>query len=164
MTALGQVSEYFEQPSFPMPRRIPARTIVPENQLLGFLINPFGHFAVADRGHMSQQLVSSDITKGLESFYVIENYPVVAAFIQRNRLHGLLLEAVTPLNAIFGEATIKVLTLNKDDEGSENLYCLLMTPGSLVEAREYLRVFDERWWIERSASSGCKLNFDFELI
>ncbi|MFI5450270.1 MAG: hypothetical protein ACHQ03_10970 [Candidatus Bathyarchaeia archaeon] len=147
-----------------MPRRVPTRTTAPENQPPGFLANPFGRFAVTQRAHMSQQLVSSDVTKGLESVFVIENHPVVAAFIQRNRLHGLLLEAVAPLKAIFGEDIIKVLTLSTDDEGSENLYCLLLTPGSLVEAREYLRAFDERWWIEHSASSGGKLNFDFELI
>jgi hypothetical protein len=166
VTGLGQVSKYFEQPSYSGRRRVPTRTTVPEKQPMGFFINPYLRFEALHpiRVQPSQASVSNDVTEGLERAYVIENHAAVAGFILNNRLHGLLLDAVAPLNGTFGEGAIKVLTLVTDDEGSENLYCLIMTPGDINAAREQLRTFDEEWWIVHSAMSAGKLNFDIELI
>ena len=166
MTGLGQVSKYFEQPSYSGRRRVPNRTTLPARQPMGFFINP--RFRVqalqAIQAQPSQASVSSDVTKGLERAYVIESHEAVAGFILKNRLHGLLLDAVVPLNGTFGEGAIKVLTLVADDEGSENLYCLIMTPGDINVARQQLRAFDEEWWIVHSAMGSGRLNFDVELI
>ncbi len=100
----------------------------------------------------------------LERVYVFEDRAEVAEFIQRNRLRELLLEARGPLNAAFGERAVKKLTLVEDDEGFVTLFCFVLVPGGLDEARWALNSFDERWWLAQSHEAGGKLNFDFELI
>ena len=110
----------------------------------------------------SRPQISSDSTNGLEDTYVIDDRPGVAAFIQHNRLRGLLLEARDPLDNAFGEAAIKKLSLVCDDEGFETLFCLVMVPGEMQQARRALRAFDQQWWLARSDRAAGKLNFDFE--
>lgn len=102
--------------------------------------------------------------KELEDGYVIDDRPAVAAFIGQNRLRGILQQAREPLDAAFGEATVKKLTLTEDDEGFETLFCLILIPGDMPKARLALKSFDEQWWLARSGLAGGKLNFDIELI
>ncbi len=102
--------------------------------------------------------------KELEQAYVFDERSAVAAFMERNRIRSLLLEAREPLNTAFGGAAMKTLTLVRDDEGFDALFCLVMVPGDMQEARRALRSFDEQWWLAHSAQAGGKLNFDFELI
>lgn len=109
-------------------------------------------------------VTSASAIKGLEDVYVIENRLDVAAFIQENRLRGLLLQARNPLHAAFGEGAVKTLTLVTDDEGFKTLFCLVMVQGDMVEARRALRSFDQQWWLARSELASGKLNFDFELV
>ncbi len=104
------------------------------------------------------------VEKGLEEVYVIDDRPSVAAFIEENRLRSLLLQARDPLNAAFGEASIKTLTLVHDDEGFTTLYCLVMVSGDMQDARRALKSFDQEWWLARSGQVAGKLNFDFELV
>jgi hypothetical protein len=108
----------------------------------------------------------ADITAmtALETAYVFEDRSVVAEFIRRNRLRGLLLQAVKPLHDAFGETAIKVLRLVTDDEGSETLFCLVMTSEELADAQDALRCFDEHWWLSRCDLRAGLLNFDFELV
>lgn len=96
--------------------------------------------------------------------YIFEDHSAVTAFIEQNRLRGLLEQAREPLNAAFGEAALKKLTLVTDDEGFKILFCLVRVPGDMQEARRALRSFDQRWWLGRSAQAAAKLNFDFELV
>lgn len=100
----------------------------------------------------------------LEQAYVFEDRSEVAAFIERNRFRGLLLEAREPLSAAFGVGAVKKLTLAEDDEGFTTLFCLVLIAGDMRAARLALRSFDEQWWLARSGHAGGKLNFDFELI
>jgi hypothetical protein len=100
----------------------------------------------------------------LKNFYIFEDHSAVTAFIEQNRLRGLLEQAREPLNAAFGEAALKKLTLVTDDEGSKTLFCLVRVPGDMQEARRALRSFDQRWWLGRSTQAAAKLNFDFELV
>ncbi len=102
--------------------------------------------------------------KGLEDAYVIDDRSAVAAFIEQNRLRGLLVQAREPLNAAFGEAAVKTLTLIDDDEGFNTLFCLIVVSGDMHEARLALGSFDQRWWLARSDQAAGKLNFDFELV
>jgi len=102
--------------------------------------------------------------KELEQVYVFEDRSAVAAFIERNRFRELLLEAREPLNAAFGEGAVKKLTLATDDEGFRTLFCLVLIPGDMHEARLALKCFDERWWLAHSDRTVGRLNFDFELI
>jgi hypothetical protein len=104
------------------------------------------------------------VLKDLEKLYVFEDRAAVAAFIERTRLLRVLLEARDPLNAAFGEAAVKKLTLMEDDEGFETLFCLILIPGDMRQAKVALKSFDERWWLARSSDVGGKLNFDFELV
>jgi hypothetical protein len=104
------------------------------------------------------------VLKDLEKLYVFEDRAAVAAFIGRTRLLQILLEARDPLNAAFGEAAVKKLTLMEDDEGFETLFCLILIPGDMRQAKLALKSFDERWWLARSSYVGGKLNFDFELV
>ncbi len=95
---------------------------------------------------------------------MIEDRSAVAAFVTENRLHGLLFQARSALNAAFGEAALKTLALVRDDEGLVTLFCLVLIPGDMREARLALRSFDQRWWLARSTQAAGKLNFDFELV
>jgi hypothetical protein len=100
----------------------------------------------------------------LEQLYVLEDRSTVSEFIERNRLRELLLEAGGPLNAAFGQAVVKKLTLLEDDEGFETLFCLALIPGDMHQAMLALKSFDERWWLARSRRVAGKLNFDLELV
>ncbi len=100
----------------------------------------------------------------LEQAYVLEDRFAIPAFIKRNRLLELLLVAREPLTSAFGEAAVKKLTLVEDDEGFVTLFCFVLVPDGLDEARWALNSFDESWWLAHSHEAGGKLNFDFELI
>jgi len=102
--------------------------------------------------------------RSLEQMYALEDRPATLAFIKQNGLLGPLLEARGPLTSAFGEAAVKKLSLVEDDEGFVTLFCFVLLPGSLEEARRALNLFDEQWWLTRSHEAGGKLNFDFELI
>jgi len=110
-----------------------------------------------------EPLVGSEL-RALEQTYVLEDRSAVPAFIKRNRLLEPLLEARGPLISAFGEATVKRLSLVEDDEGFVTLFCFVLVPGGLDEARWALNSFDESWWLIRSPEAAGKLNFDFELI
>jgi hypothetical protein len=100
----------------------------------------------------------------LEDTYVIENRREVAQFVEENQLGGLLKQARDPINKAFGEKAVKTLTVVEDDEGFRALFCLVMIPGDMQEARNALKAFDQEWWLQHSPQVGEKLNFDFELI
>jgi hypothetical protein len=102
--------------------------------------------------------------ESLEDMYVIENRAAVTRFIEKNRLRGLLSQAVDALNGAFGKGAIKTLKLLCDDEGSETLFCMIMTGGEMERAILALRDFDERWWLAHCGLVAGKLNFDFELV
>ncbi len=164
MSALPQFSAY-GQPTLPMPRRVPHRTTLSEKQPGTSRAAVISHIGVVVPWRDSNRgMPLDDVLKSIETDYVIENRSEVARFIQKNRLRGLLLEAVKLLDTFFDTDAIKALTLVTDDEGTESLFCLLITPGEMEEARSRLRSFDEDWWLSNSARSGGKLNFDFELI
>jgi hypothetical protein len=164
MSALRQFSAY-GQIALPAPARVPHRTILTEKQSGTPSTATVLHIGVVVPWRdLSRGKPLDDILRSIEIKYVIEARYEVAEFIQKNHLRGLLLEAVRPLNTFFGTDAIKALTLVTDDEGSESLFCLLVTPGEMEDARNRLRSFDEDWWLVNSARSGGKLNFDFELI
>ena len=112
----------------------------------------------------SQEPLAGSALRTLEQAYVLEDRSAIPAFIRRNRLLEPLLEARAPLTSAFGEAAVKKLTLVEDDEGFVTLYCLILVPGGLEEARRALNSFDESWWLARCGQLGGKLNFDFELV
>jgi hypothetical protein len=112
----------------------------------------------------SQAPLVGSALRTLEQAYVLEDRSAIRTFIERNRLLEPLLEARGPLTSAFGEAAVKKLTLVEDDEGFVTLFCLILVPGSLEEARRALNSFDESWWLARSGQVGGKLNFDFDLV
>jgi hypothetical protein len=111
-----------------------------------------------------QEVPADRVTKGLDDVYVIDDRDAVISFIEKNRLRGLLLLAREPLNAAFGDKTVKNLSMARDDEGVETLFCLVMTAGAMQDARQALRRFDQQWWLALYRHVSGKLNFDFELI
>jgi len=113
----------------------------------------------------SYQVLREDLVlKELKQLYLFEDPSALGAFIGRNRFRELLIEARDPLNAAFGETAVRKLRLVEDDEGYVTLFCLVLVPGELEEARRALNSFDEAWWLARSHEANGKLNFDFELI
>ena len=190
MSALPQFTNYFEQPKVPPPfvdamegggrqfaydfeqPQVPPRH---EPYLLGNVPNEqpterpgqlldIAFFRRTDWQKLNREVHRDSALTGLEDGYVIDDRPAIAAFIGQNRLRGLLQQAREPLNAAFGEGTVKKLSLMEDDEGFETLFCLILIPGDMPKARLALRSFDEQWWLARSGQAGGKLNFDFELI
>ena len=100
----------------------------------------------------------------LDEIYVWDDRLSVLRFVEENRLRGLLLEARQPLDSAFGRDAIKTLSLERDDEGFDTLFCLVRTRAQLEIATGALRVFDERWWLARSEEAAGKVNFDFDLV
>jgi hypothetical protein len=112
----------------------------------------------------NQKFLTSSILEALQDAYVIVDRDEVAPFIEQNQLTSILKEARGPLVAAFGQVTVKTLTIVEDDEGARTLFCLIMYPGDMQEARQALKAFDNNWWLQRSNRFASKLNFDFELI
>jgi hypothetical protein len=164
MSALRQLSAYV-QPTLPKPKLALPRVTWVEKQ-----IEPSGAALIySTLGNISTRNLNAGTAVesafgSIESNYVMENRHEVRRFIFANRLPGLLLDAVGPLNDFFGEDSIKSLNLVVDYENSQGLFCLIISPGDLQDARRKLRSFDEQWWIVNSPRGGGKLNFDFELI
>jgi hypothetical protein len=164
MSALRQFSAY-TQPTPPIPRRVQPRTTSLEKQPKTSSLTVIPRvFAAISWRDLNRGIPTDGVLNSIETNYVIDSRNQVGGFIQGYRLRGLLLEAIKPLNIYFGADSIKALTLVTDDDDSESLFCLIITPGDMEEARRRLRSFDEDWWLGNSARSGGKLNFDFELI
>ena len=105
------------------------------------------------------------LLKSLEETYVFGDRSAVCAFLNRHRIvKDFLIEAQAPLNTAFNHLTVKKLTLVEDDEGSVTLFCIILFPGGVDEARRALHAFDESWWLIRSERARGLLNFDFDLI
>jgi hypothetical protein len=121
-------------------------------------------FYSAIRVHALEKVPADPWLIGLDPSYVISHRFNVARFIKEHRLHGLLLQAIQPLNDAFTSQRIKVLSLVCDDEGFETLFCLVMITGNMEQARQALQRFDQNWWLSRSNIAAGRLNFDFELI
>jgi hypothetical protein len=111
-----------------------------------------------------EEPIAGSALRSLEQGYVLEDRSAILAFIKRNGPLELLLEACGPLTSAFGEAAVKKLTLVEDDEGFVTLFCLILFPGGLEEARRALNSFDESWWLARAGQVGGKLKFDFDLV
>lgn len=124
---------------------------------------PVGEVRVAWE-RAKQEATADYATKGLDAAYVIEDRRTVLQFIVENRLHGVLLQAQKPLEEAFTGKTVKKLSLVRDEEGFETLFCLVMISGEMQPARTALRNFDQQWWLAHSKKVVGKLNFDFELI
>ncbi len=164
-TATVQSPKYLEQPPVPLASRPRAQDWTVQ-QVVVSTKSPrtIGLIEWSIWQKVKQEVPAGRVTKGLDNVYVIENRNIVAPFIEEFRLRGVLLQALEPLNAAFGEKTVKALTLVQDDEGFEALFCLVMIEGNLEQARQALRRFDQQWWLAHSQLVQGKLNFDFELI
>ena len=181
MSALQQFPGHLVQTPVPLPSQAPPEGTWTEKQPI-YLREPPSSTDVFDQDivrrrrpihrreqdldwqRLIREVLPESATNGLEAVYVIRDRPALASFIKENRLRGILLEAREPLNAVFGEAAIKTLSLLRDDEGFDILFCLVMVPGDMQEARRALRSFDQRWWLSSAKRAGGKLNFDFELV
>ena len=108
--------------------------------------------------------VSSNHFNELDSAYVMEDRVTVVRFVGENHLLGLLLQARKPLNDAFTKKPVKVLSVVRDEEGFETLFCLVRIDGDMQPARQALKSFDEQWWLTHSNQVTGKLNFDFELV
>src|SRR5882724_769884 len=106
---------------------------------------------------LNEQLSPDGALKGLDGFYVIEDRSAVAYLIQENHLDALLLQALGPLESAFGDA-IRSLSVVCDEDGFETLFCFVITPLPLQDARAALEAFDETWWLTRCGQASGKLN------
>lgn len=105
------------------------------------------------------------VLEGLEETYVLDDRSAVCAFLNRHRIvKDLLIEAQVPLNTSFNHLTVKKLMLVEDEEGFVTLFCIILFPGGVEEARRALHTFDDSWWLIRSEKARGLLNFDFDLI
>jgi hypothetical protein len=102
--------------------------------------------------------------EALDEIYVWDDRPSVLRFIAETRVRALLLDARQALDNTFGDDAIKSLSLVRDDEGFDTLFCLVRTRAPLEVATRALQEFDERWWLARSEEAAGKVNFDFDLV
>lgn len=167
MSALPQSALYLSQMPVPPPHGTPPEMRWPQAQPIALHKPPRpaeGVSAATRRLNCNRGMPSDHVVADLQKTFVIDDASRVAAFVRWNRLRGLLLEAKDALDSVFGEAAVKRLSLVSDDEGSLTLFCLVMVPGDMEEARRALRSLDQQWWLARSEQAGGKLNFDFELV
>ncbi len=165
MSALLGFTNLLQQPRIPPPMPPPIATWMSEQPTeQSKPPRPFGPHQDIYSQRLKWEVPPDSALKGLEDAYVISDRSTVAAFIEHNRLRGLLLQARDPLNAAFGETAVKRLMLMDDDEGFNTLTCLIAVSGDMHEARLALRSFDRRWWLVRSDQAAGKLNFDFDLV
>ena len=117
MNALVQFPNHLEQPRVPPPYEAPPEGSWPRKQPTGPRKpqRPVGAFEDIYWQRLNREVLKDRATKGLEDVYVIVDSSAVAAFIEENRLRGLLLQALNALNTTFGAAAIKTLTLVRDD-------------------------------------------------
>jgi hypothetical protein len=112
-----------------------------------------------------EKYVSDSPMQELEPAYSISDPESIDAFLRNNRSAiSLLKEAPAALSAAFGRKASKTLRLVEDDEGAQALFCFVAFAGSLADAIDALKSFDENWWLDRCAQVAGKLNFDFELV
>lgn len=120
--------------------------------------------AVGEVRKLEQAMPPAELVEPLDEIYVWDDRPSVLRFVEENHLRGLLLEARQALDRAFGNEAIKTLSLVRDDEGFDTLFCLIRTRSELEVATRALQEFDERWWLQRSAEAHGNLNFDFDLV
>jgi hypothetical protein len=104
-----------------------------------------------------------DESQRLDEAYVIEQPVLTLRFIGENQLTETLLDAREHLAVAFGKNAIKTLSVRRDDEGFETLFCLVKLRGDAHSAMSALNEFDDRWWSAYPRRSPGRLNFDFEL-
>ena len=91
----------------------------------------------------------------------------VAPFINTHpALPRLLLDAVQPIQDLFGREVALSLSLARDpDAPSEpQLYAGIATSLPTGEATALLDSFDERWFLDRLSEAAGRLNFTLELV
>jgi len=120
--------------------------------------------AVGHSKEFAQAMPPAQDVDALDEIYVWDNRPSVLRFIEESRVRGLLLDARQALDDAFGNDAIKSLSLVRDDEGFDTLFCLVRTRAQLETATRALREFDEHWWLARSEEAAGKVNFDFDLV
>lgn len=167
MSALLEAVPYLLQMPVPALLFTPAEIGGPKEQPIPLRKPPHsveGGLAATHSQLFNREMQPSLVIPDLQKIYVIDDASRVSSFVRWNRLRGLLLEAGEPLDSAFGAGAVKRLSLSGDEEGSLTLFCLVMWPGDMREARRALRVFDEQWWLARCQQAAGKLNFDFELV
>ena len=99
--------------------------------------------------------------------YVTDDPAAVEAFLARYPfLAPLLTEALTPLEAAFGEDTPLVVAVDIDPEvpGWEELVVLVETPLDVEEAARRLEAFETTWWLDHLPQAHGKLFFTLEFV
>jgi hypothetical protein len=112
----------------------------------------------------TQALPLAQDTEALDQIYVWDDRPSVLRFIEEAGVRRLLIDAHQALDDAFGSDAIKSLSLVRDDEGFDTLFCLVRTRAQLETASRALQAFDESWWLARSEETAGKVNFDFDLV
>lgn len=120
--------------------------------------------AVGPDRDLRQEMPPAANVEALDEMYVWDDRASVLRFIEETRVRGLLLDARQALDDAFGEDAIKSLSIVRDDEGFDTLFCLVRTREPLEMATRALQAFDEGWWLARSTEAGGKVNFDFDLV
>ena len=85
-------------------------------------------------------------------------------FSAHRTIPQILLQAVAPLRACFGEDAVFNLRAPIDESGSQNLYAVAMWPGNLRDVRQALATFDNTWWLAQSQQAHGYLSFTYELV
>src|SRR5947208_1410610 len=94
-------------------------------------------------GEVVQAMPPARDVEALDEIYVWDDRPSVLRFIEETRVRALLLDARQALDNTFGDDAIKSLSLVRDDEGFDTLFCLVRTRAPLEVATRALQEFDE---------------------
>ena len=102
----------------------------------------------------------------IDDRFELKDRDAVTEYLEQNGfLISLLMEAFEKIRLYFGSNTRLILKLVKesDSDQDEELFILIKTTLSAVEASRCLERLDEEWWLGASRSAQCKLNIDFEI-
>jgi hypothetical protein len=100
----------------------------------------------------------------LKKHYVVQDSSALDFLTEYSVLLQILVEAVVPLRACFGNTAVFQLRAPIDEAGSRTLYAEVIWPGEAGDAWNALAGFDRTWWMSRAAQAGGHLTFTYELI
>ena len=103
----------------------------------------------------------------LSEDYSLENPSEIASYLKSNSfLIVVLFEAPRKIKEHFGADTslaLQILT-DAEDDGSDELFVLMLTNLEPEEALRRLAALDDEWWLEAARLTRCQLNIDVHYL
>jgi hypothetical protein len=100
----------------------------------------------------------------LRHTFVFTNQLQVESFLRSNRaLPAILVEAAPHFSAVFPDVPL-ALDIMTEEGAPRTIYALALWRGDRTKAKQALKGFDEKWWLDNARKAAGKIVFDYELL